>query len=267
MKSERYSEVSEIHQGHIASTFKAWDLYLQRWVLIKKLSAQASNSAEYLEAFLWEGRVLCQLNHPNLVNFFSFEEGEEIFMAMEYIEGVKLSKLIDNQLPVFLTFDIAYQILSGLSWLHDKQLVHRDLSLANILFSDTQRVTIIDFGLSAIDNYSFQGKVSDIVGTPHYLSPEQVGGDRGDQKSDIFSFGAILYEMLTAQKPFQGNDTETIFQSICHDTPTPISNFNPWATEGLIEIVNLCLEKNPENRPTATFLLDKIRLLPSMIKQ
>jgi serine/threonine protein kinase len=253
-KLGRYNIQSELGRGAMGVVYKATDTALERTVAVKTVNMALENDgAERYEArFYQEARAAGSLNHPNIVTVYDVgKEGNVAYMAMEFIEGVELRSLIGEgrALAVSQALSIAAQVAEGLAYAHQHGVVHRDVKPANIMVVAEGPVKITDFGIArmraANDELTQTGMM---LGSPKYMSPEQVIGKRADQRSDIFSLGVILYEMLTGGAPFNGeNVTALMYQIVNFAPPTP-SVVNPAVPELLNFIVAKMLAKPLEER-------------------
>jgi TolB-like protein/tetratricopeptide (TPR) repeat protein len=255
-----YEILARIGAGGMGDVYRARDTRLGRSVAIKVLPPGFVDDPERLARFQREARMLAALNHPNIVTIHSFEEADGVhFLTMELVEGRSLNGLIPNGgLPVDRILDYAVAIAEALAAAHEKGIVHRDLKPANVMVTGEDRVKVLDFGLAkeiletnstdatlAATEYT---QVGVVVGTPAYMSPEQVGGRAIDHRTDIFSLGTLLYEMATGQKPFRGRSSGELASAILRDTPKPVREMRAELPESLERMIQRCLEKNPSNR-------------------
>jgi predicted esterase len=238
---------------------------LGRDVAIKVLPAEVATDYERLARFQREARTASALNHPNIVTIYDVAEQDgTAFIAMEFVEGRTLSDLItDGPLPIDQTVDVSSQVADGLAKAHEAGILHRDIKPANIMITSDGLVKILDFGLAktvavpgvkSIPGLSQTSPTREgfIVGTPHYMSPEQLAGDKIDFRSDQFALGVVLYQMLSAQPPFDGPTVPSIIRAILVTTPTPLHALRPDAPGDLEDVVNRCLEKDPSDRFSST---------------
>lgn len=251
----------KLGEGGMGRVYLAEDTRLERKAAIKLLSPQFTSDPERLARFRREAKMVASLNHPNIVTIYSIEESDQgPLLAMELIEGRTLHEIIPQRgLPLREFFDIAEPMADALSAAHQQGVTHRDLKPANVMVDNDGRVKVLDFGLAKLlDEPSTPGSdsppsvpgLSDgrIMGTVHYMSPEQIVGKEVDHRSDIFSLGVVLYEMATGSRPFKGDSFHTAMTSVLHDKPAPVTELNanlPWH---LARIINLCLEKDPRDR-------------------
>ncbi len=244
---------------------RARHVELGRDVAIKVLPAEVATDYERLTRFQREARTASALNHPNIVTIYDVAEQDgTAYIAMEFVDGRTLSDLItDGLLSIDQTIRVSSQIVDGLSKAHEAGILHRDIKPANIMITRDGLVKILDFGLAktvavpgakAIPGLSQTSPTREgfIVGTPHYMSPEQLSGDKIDSRSDQFAFGVVLYQMLSGQAPFDGRTVASIIRAILVTTPAPLHTLRPDAPGDLAHIVNRCLEKDPSDRFSST---------------
>ncbi len=253
-------------KGGMGEVYRARDTRLNREVAIKVLPAEFAQDAERLRRFEIEARAVGSLNHPNIltVHDFGLYQGNP-YLVMELLEGEELRvSLKQGALPVHKAIGYAEQIAAGLAAAHERGVVHRDLKPENLFVTNDNRVKILDFGLAKLRPPRNAPASSDVatqkqhtspgtvMGTVAYMSPEQVRGQNLEQRSDIFSFGLILYEMLAGQRAFQGESFAEIMAAIAKEEPRDLSELNPKVTPQLEKIVRRCLAKKPERRFQST---------------
>ena len=249
-----YHIVAKLGEGGMGVVYRAEDTRLKRDVAIKFLPGSFVPGSEERERFAVEAQAAASLNHPNIATIHAIEEvGGEMFIVMECIAGEELKSLIRMAAPGVLPLDAALryaeQLAIGLSAAHHKEIVHRDIKSANIMITPEGQVKIMDFGLAKVLGGSAElTKAGSAVGTAAYMSPEQIQGAEADVRSDIFSYGVTLFEMLTGRLPFRGEHEAAISYSIVNETPPPVRSLRPEAPERLERIVARCLEKDPEKR-------------------
>jgi serine/threonine protein kinase len=245
-----YKITEKLGEGGMGVVFRAEDTKLKRDVAIKFLPRQVAASTEEHQRFKIEAQSAAALNHANVAHIYAIEEiDDELFIVMEYINGSELKKIVDSeQLPLDVVMDIATQTAGGLKAAHDKGIVHRDIKSANIMITNEGQVKIMDFGLAKVNGSAQLTKVGSTLGTTSYMSPEQMRGEEIDTKSDIWSFGVVLYEMLTAQLPFKGDYDQAIIYSIMNENPEPVTVLRPGISTELERIVNKALEKDKKDR-------------------
>ena len=247
----RYSIAAELGKGAMGVVYKATDPNIGRTVAIKttRLDTHGMETADLLRRFRNEARSAGTLNHPNIVTIYDAGEQDGIFyIAMEYIEGETLHELLSQHrsLPVEKVIDIVRQVCAGLDYAHAHGVIHRDIKPANIMLSAQGTVKVMDFGIAkAGGTMTATGQV---LGTPNYMSPEQVKGKSIDGRSDLFSVGVLLYEMLTGEKPFDGQNVTTIIYKIVSENPIPPRELDVTIHPGLSAVVTKALAKVPDER-------------------
>jgi serine/threonine-protein kinase len=252
-KLGRFELVAEIGRGAMGIVYKAKDPMLERIVAIKTINmGMDKDGAEmYEKRFYQEARAAGGLNHPNIVTVYDIGKTENVcYMAMEYIEGPELRTLLlpGKPLTVQRALSIAAQVAEGLAYAHERGVVHRDIKPANIMVPDSGPVKITDFGIARMRSSNVQTQTGMMMGSPKYMSPEQVIGKRADHRSDIFSVGVILYEMLTGAAPFTGESVNAVMYQIVNFVPPAPSAINPAAPAALDMIVGRMIAKALEER-------------------
>jgi serine/threonine protein kinase len=256
-----YEIVSAIGAGAMSEVYRARDPRLKREVAIKVLPASFSSDPQRLHRFEQEAIAAGALNHPNIlaVHDIGQQDGSP-YIVSELLDGVTLrERLRSGPLPIRKAIDYAQQIASGLAAAHDKGIVHRDLKPENIFVTNDGRVKILDFGLAKLTRsegpesgealtQTVQSDQGTVLGTVGYMSPEQVRGKPADARSDLFSFGAILYEMLSGKRAFHGESAAETMSAILKDEPPELTETNRTVSPALERIVRHCLEKNPVER-------------------
>jgi serine/threonine protein kinase len=215
------------------------------------MALERDGADRYEARFYQEARAAGGLNHPNIVTVYDVgKSGEVVFMAMEYIEGPELRTLIveGRPMPVSRAMSIAAQVADGLAYAHQHGVVHRDIKPANIMVPVDGPVKITDFGIARMRVAEVRTQTGIVLGSPRYMSPEQVAGKRADPRADVFSLGVILYEMLTGKPPFTGDDVSSIMFQIMNLVPPPPSSVNAAVPAVLDFIVAKALAKSPEDR-------------------
>ncbi len=248
----RYSIVKELGRGAMGVVYQAVDPVLGRTVAIKTiiLPADPSERAEYEARFLQEAKAAGGLNHPNIITVHDVgREGPVAYMAMELLAGVELREMMSQtRLPVPQALDIAAQIADGLAFAHESGVVHRDIKPTNIMIVRGGQVKIMDFGIARMRVSEVKTQTGVLLGSPKYMSPEQVIGSGIDHRSDIFALGVMLYEMVTGNPPFGGADITQLMYQIAHATPAAPSRVNPALPTTLDTIVARALAKEPGAR-------------------
>jgi serine/threonine-protein kinase len=245
-----YKILKKLGEGGMGEVHLAQDTKLSRKVALKFLPVQLASDGELKERFEREARAAAALNHPNIITIHEVTEHENRpFIAMEYVEGESLKDLIARkELSVGEVLDIALQISDGLAAAHQAGIVHRDIKPQNILMGKDRRVRICDFGLAKAKKDVTLTQVGSTLGTIAYMSPEQAQGKEADHRSDIFSFGVVLYEMITGQLPFKGEHDAAVIHSIVNDTPEPLARYKSDVPEGLQKAVGKAMEKSLQTR-------------------
>ena len=243
--------LKKLGEGGMGVVYKAEDIQLERTVAIKFLPDEIAVREEARRRFKIEAKAAAALNHPNIATVYQVEEvDDQMFIVMEYIDGKELREIVGVGGPVspVQALKIAIQIGEGLQAAHQKGIVHRDIKSANIMLTRDGRVKIMDFGLARIAGKSGITKEGATLGTVAYMSPEQAGGEAVDQRSDIWSFGVLFYEMLSGQRPFQAEYEQAILYVIMNVDPTPIAEIIGSADEPLQPVLDKMLAKEPKDR-------------------
>jgi serine/threonine protein kinase/predicted TPR repeat methyltransferase len=246
-KIGKYQIDSLLGKGGMGEVYKAHDVALGRFVALKVMRGPALDDTNARERFVREAQAAGGLRHPNIVTVYDLGEFEDrMFIAMEFIHGEDLEHLIrkKSRLSIDDKFNIMIQVCEGVSYAHKHQIIHRDLKPSNIRIDEQGIAKIMDFGIAKLESSNMTASGT-VMGTPFYMSPEQVRGMRVDQRSDVFSLGAILYELFSYKKAFEG-ELATVFFKIVQEQPSPLTMSLPC--EPLQEIINGCLEKDKNKR-------------------
>src|SRR5256714_3356921 len=249
----RYVIQSELGRGAMGVVYKALDSVLERPVAVKtvNITLERDFADKYEERFYQEARAAGGLNHPNIVTVHDVGKyGDVVFMAMEYIEGVELRTLTGEGRPLRIAqaVSIAAQVAEGLAYAHQRGVVHRDIKPANIMVVANGPVKITDFGIARMRGSGDLTQTGTLLGSPKYMSPEQVIGKRADHRSDVFSLGVILYEMLCGAAPFNGENVTALMYQIVNFMPPAPSTLNAAVPEMLDYVVAKMLAKPLEER-------------------
>ena len=256
-KLGRYEIVGELGKGAMGVVYCARDPLLDRTVAIKTVNMELAQDemAEYEARFYQEAKAAGGLNHPNIVIIYDIGKSEKIaYMAMELLQGKELKTLLASgkPLPIPFAVDVAAQMAEGLAYAHEHGIVHRDIKPANIMIVRGELVKVTDFGIARMRTANVQTQVGIVLGSPRYMSPEQVAGKRAEPRSDLFSVGVILYEMVTGKPPFNGEDVTSVMFQILNFVPPPPSSVNPEVPEMLDFIVAKAIAKAPGDRYGST---------------
>jgi serine/threonine protein kinase/Tfp pilus assembly protein PilF len=246
----QYRILEKLGEGGMGEVYLAEDTELNRKVALKFLSEEYGMDSEVLARFKREAQMAASLNHPNIITVYEVGDYEERpYIAMAYIEGPALSDLVaGKEISTDNALEIAGQIGDGLASAHVAGVVHRDIKPDNVMIEHSGRVKILDFGLAKVGGASRVTGAVSTFGTIYYMSPEQVRGEEVDARSDIFSYGVLLYELLTGQLPFQGEHSAAIIYSITNEEPKPLSFHNSRLPAELGRIVTRALAKDPADR-------------------
>jgi eukaryotic-like serine/threonine-protein kinase len=236
----------------MASIFRATDMRTGKPVAIKVPHPEMESDPVFFDRFNRERDIGKSLDHPAVMKVFPDDDRSQIYMVMEWVDGRLLRKILDEKkvLPPERAVKIAIGICDALSYIHTHGVVHRDLKPENIMVDENDNVKLIDFGIAGqagARRLTF-AKLSQVMGTPEYISPEQVKGKRGDGRSDVYALGVMLYEMLTGKAPFQGPNPFAIMNDRLLNNPTPPREINPNISPELQEIIYRAIERDPKNR-------------------
>ncbi len=252
MNYGRYQIIEEIGKGSMGNVYKAHDPNLDLTIALKVLRKDRVESETFVRRFIAEARVMGRLDHRNIVRVYNVDEDQgTAYIAMEFVEGDPLSALMrSRRFKPEEIVEIGVSIASTLGYAHQKGIVHRDIKPSNILIRPDNVLKITDFGIAHIQDAAAIEKTLDgeILGTPAYMSPEQVVSRQVDGRSDLFSLGIILYELCAHAKPFKGENMAAIFHAITHAEPVEITQLNPAIPGKLSKIIMKCLRKKKEER-------------------
>lgn len=282
-----YKILKKLGEGGMGEVFLAEDTKLKRKVALKFLPQQFTKNKDVVERFQREAQAAAALNHPNIVTIHEINEHEDqTYIAMEYVEGQTLKEIICRGDPLWSPSDniekkgrhtglplqldkiinISTQICEGLQKAHEAGIVHRDIKPHNILIDKDGRVKILDFGLAKLKGVSQITKESSTLGTTHYLSPEQTMGKELDHRTDIWSLGVILYEMITGQLPFQGEYEAAVIYEILNVEPKSVQQFRPDIPAPITNLISQLLQKDPDKRPFSAKQVKENLVYPAIPK-
>jgi serine/threonine protein kinase len=247
-----YKILEKLGEGGMGVVYLAEDIKLKRNVAIKFLPKHIAANAGERQRFEVEAQAAASLNHPNIATIHAIEQSEEqSFIVMEFVEGKTIKKLVEldgKSFTIKKVLEIAIQVCEGLNAAHEKGIVHRDVKSDNVMLTPKGQVKIMDFGLAKIKGGKGLTAIGSTVGTAAYMSPEQAQGEDVDRRSDIFSFGVVLYEMLTTRLPFDAEHQAALIYSVINENPQPIARYNDNVSADLERIVFKCLAKDKEER-------------------
>jgi serine/threonine protein kinase len=249
----RYTVIERLGKGAMGVVFKAHDPVLDRMVAIKKMTAEIHEDADHRQRFYQEARSAARLNHRNIVTIYELHEIEgEIFIVMELLEGLDLATVIRRKidLPLAARISIVSQLCDGLHYAHQHGIVHRDIKPANLHLSPAGVVKILDFGIARLIS-SKMTMTGAVIGTPEYMSPEQVLGEPIDARADLFSVGAVFYELMSGRRPFEGETVASVLLKIAREPHKPLREYAPDAPEAIVALIDRLMAKDPAERPAS----------------
>ena len=261
---DQFKLTEVIARSGMASIFKAIDQISGKTVAIKVPYMQFESDVIFYGRFQREEEVLRRLDHPNIIKVVTPEKKSRMYIAMEFVAGVSLREIIRTEQPMKpeRALGLATQVCEALLYMHEKGVVHRDLKPENALVTAEGVVKIMDFGI-ALDEQARRltwSGLSSTIGTPDYMAPEQVNGRRGDARTDIYSLGVILYEMLTANLPYAATNVYNMMRAKTNEDPQPPSRYRPDLDPHLEEIILHAMERMPRNRyDSAAKMLEELR--------
>lgn len=249
--NDRYQIIRTIGEGGMANVYLAYDTILDRNVAVKILRGDLANDEKFVRRFQREAISASSLNHPNIVEMYDVGEDDgKYFIVMEYLEGQTLKSLVKRRghLTLAEVIDIMLQLTSGLACAHDSYIIHRDIKPQNVLILEDGKVKITDFGIAMALNSNELTQTNSVMGSVHYLPPEQANGSGASIKSDIYSLGILMYELLTGKLPFKGENAVEIAIKQMRDPIPSVCDFNPEIPQSVENIILKAAAKNPKNR-------------------
>lgn len=258
--NDRYEIIKSIGEGGMANVYLAYDTILERNVAVKILRGDLSNDEKFVRRFQREALSASSLNHPNIVEMYDVgEENGVFYIVMEYIDGKTLKQLIKKRghLTIPEAIDIMIQLTQGLSVAHNSYIIHRDIKPQNIMVLEDGLVKITDFGIAMAINAADLTQTNSVMGSVHYLPPEQAAGKGSTIKSDIYSLGILFYEMLAGTMPFRGETAVEIALKHIKDPMPSIRKVNPKVPQSVENIIYKCTAKNPKNRYSSVMELEE----------
>jgi serine/threonine protein kinase len=251
-KLGNYTIQGEIGRGGMATVYRAVQESLNRPVALKELDlSRLRSEPNALERFRLEARAAAALEHPGIVTIYDlWEEEDKAYIAMEFVDGVELKDVLLNlgSIEYMSAVLITLAISEALHYAHSRGMVHRDVKPGNIMLSGSGEIRLMDFGIVSVSGAGDLTVAGQILGTPAYMSPEQIAGEELGPGADLFSLGAVLYEMIAGKKPFSGANHIALIQDVLHGHPIPLHELDPQVPESISQAVLKCLEKSPERR-------------------
>ena len=253
---DHYRLEAEVGRGGMSTLFRATDLRDGKQVAVKVPHAEMESDPVLIERFRREEEIGQELDHPGIVKTYDGEERSRRYMVIEWVDGKLLRAILNKEgkLPVERAVKLTLAICDALDTMHKHGVVHRDLKPENVMVLDDDRIKLIDFGIAMKEEARriTHASVTPALGTPDYISPEQVKGQRGDQRSDVYAMGAMLYEMLTGQPPFTGPNPLAVMNERVLNDPRPARELNAEISPEIEEVLFRALERDPRHRyPTA----------------
>ncbi|NPV71684.1 MAG: Stk1 family PASTA domain-containing Ser/Thr kinase [Firmicutes bacterium] len=259
----RYEILEKVGGGGMAVVYKAYDKYLNRSVAVKVLRSQYASDEDFVRRFKREAQAAASLSHPNIVNIFDVGEIDDTYyIVMEYVEGSTLKQVINSKgrLAPVQALRIAHQICEGLEHAHRRHVIHRDIKPQNILIARDGRAKVTDFGIARAATASTVTHTGTVIGSVHYFSPEQARGGFTGERSDVYSLGVVMYEMVTGKVPFQGDSPISIALKHMHEEIEPVKKVTPDVPDKVALIISRALRKSQSDRyQTASDMLRDIR--------
>ena len=260
--SGRYELEDLCGSGGMSSVWRAHDRLLDRKVALKILHRRYGEDAEYVERFRREARAVARLSHPNIVTVIDRgEEGDRQFIVFEFVDGENLKEVVERRgpLPVDEAVEVGLAIARGLAFAHEQGIVHRDVKPQNVLMNGDGRAKVTDFGIArSLDVVRGVTQTGTVLGTSNYIAPEQASGERVDAQSDVYSLGCVLYELLTGDVPFDGENFVAVAMKHLHEPAPSVLERRPETPPGLADAVARALAKDPKERITMPELVAEL---------
>jgi serine/threonine-protein kinase len=270
----RFEVLGELGKGSMGLVYKARDPKINRLLAIKTIRFSDEFEEDVIQEikgrFFTEAEIAGQLSHPSIVTIYDVgDDGDLTYMAMEYLEGKDLDKFVSKKtlLPLPKALDLVSRVAEALAFAHEASVIHRDIKPANIMLLDSGGVKVTDFGIAKAISSS-RTRTGVILGTPNYMSPEQIMGQKIDHRSDIFSLGVLFYQLLTGELPFRGENLSNLLYQITQVRHPSVREINPKIPKACEQIIDKALTKNPDNRfQSAAEMAKLLKLLLSKIEQ
>ena len=246
---DRYEILDKIGAGGMSDVYKAKDHKLNRFVAIKFLTQEYCEDKTFVAKFQIEAQSAAALLHPNVVSVYDVNEADGIYyIVMEFVDGITLKRYIDRngRLPIKEATSIAIQVGQGIEAAHNANIIHRDIKPQNVLISREGKIKVTDFGIARTTTANTISQ--DILGSVHYISPEQARGGQVDERSDIYSFGIVFYEMVTGELPFDGDSTVSIALKHIQESVPLVSDIVDGVPSSVVRIIEKCTQKKPDRR-------------------
>ncbi|MFN8460067.1 MAG: serine/threonine-protein kinase, partial [Anaerolineae bacterium] len=251
----KYHVVDRLGQGGMADVYKAYQPGLARYVAVKVIHGNLIDNEEFIERFEGEAMAVASLRHPNIVQVFDFDREDELYyMVMEFVDGPTLEAELKARqerqelYPLAETVTLFKALADAIDYAHSRGVIHRDLKPGNIMFTPRRRVVLTDFGIARVAHGPRYTTTNAVIGTPAYMSPEQAQGERVDSRTDIYSLGVILYELVTGRIPFEGDNAIAIIMKLVNESWPHPTTVNPTLSQPVEAVILKAMHKNPDER-------------------